>query len=123
MPRQAGNAKDKEIAGRLKARRLLLGMSLETLGSKVGVTFQQIQNYENGKNRISASRLLQLAEALEVPVSYFFGERKNEHEAQSELAKLATVTDTVRLLRAVNRLSRSARTELIKLAESWKDRK
>src|SRR5262249_15982445 len=53
-------------------RRMLLGMSQEALGDKLGLTFQQVQKYEKGVNRIGASRLFQLAKVLGVPVQYFF---------------------------------------------------
>lgn len=63
---------DISVGGRLRQRRTLLGMSQEKLGRAVGLTFQQIQKYERGVNRIGASRLLQLSRALAVPIAYFF---------------------------------------------------
>lgn len=60
------------VGERLKKRRCLMGMSLQNLGKTCGVSFQQVQKYENGSNRISASKLLLMAQALNVPVSYFF---------------------------------------------------
>ena len=66
------DAKDIEIGNRLRARRKLLGLSQGNVAEVVGVTFQQVQKYERGVNRISASRLTQFAEALHVPVSYFY---------------------------------------------------
>ena len=60
------------VGQRLRQRRTLLGVSQERLAESVGLTFQQIQKYEKGTNRISASRLYQLCNVLEVPVSYFF---------------------------------------------------
>lgn len=58
----------------MRLRRKMLGISQEKLGQKLGITFQQIQKYEKGTNRIGASRLKAMSEALEVPVSYFFPE-------------------------------------------------
>ncbi len=55
-------------------RRLLLGMNQETLADALGLTFQQVQKYEGGANRVSASRLSAMAEILGVPISYFFGD-------------------------------------------------
>ena len=58
----------------MRQRRTLLGMSQEKLGTAVGLTFQQIQKYERGSNRIGSSRLYEFAKVLDVPVSYFFDE-------------------------------------------------
>ncbi len=69
---EAPDPVDISVGGRLRQRRTLLGMSQEKLGRAVGLTFQQIQKYERGVNRIGASRLLQLSRALGVPVAYFF---------------------------------------------------
>lgn len=66
------NPVDTQVGARLRARRLLLGISQDELGKAVGVSFQQIQKYEKGTNRIGASRLQKLAHALQVPISYFF---------------------------------------------------
>jgi transcriptional regulator with XRE-family HTH domain len=66
------NPVDTQVGARLRTRRLLLGISQEDLGKAVGVSFQQIQKYEKGTNRIGASRLQKLAHALRVPISYFF---------------------------------------------------
>ena len=63
---------DKHIGYKLKLRRVDSGMSQEALGEKVGLSFQQIQKYEKGANRISASRLFELTRILEVDISYFF---------------------------------------------------
>lgn len=71
---------DIHVGKRLRLRRTLLGYSQEHIGNAIGITFQQIQKYERGVNRIGASRLYQLASILTVPVSYFF----EEYEAQSD---------------------------------------
>ena len=63
---------DKHVGGRVRMRRILVGMSQEKLGEALGLTFQQVQKYEKGSNRISASRLQQIAQALGVPVTFFF---------------------------------------------------
>ena len=64
---------DVEVGARVRQRRLLLGMNQEALASRLGLTFQQVQKYEVGANRVSASRLLEMADILGVPVAYFFG--------------------------------------------------
>ena len=61
-----------ERGGRVRYRRMIIGMSQENLGNAMDLTFQQIQKYEKGTNRIGASRLFQLSKILEVPVGYFF---------------------------------------------------
>jgi transcriptional regulator with XRE-family HTH domain len=66
------NSIDIHVGGRVHLHRKLLGMSQEKLGEGLGITFQQIQKYEKGTNRISASRLQQIAAILSVPVSIFF---------------------------------------------------
>jgi transcriptional regulator with XRE-family HTH domain len=63
---------DLHLAKRLRRRRLMLGLTQQQLAVAIGVRFQQIQKYECGANRLSASRLWQLTQALNVPVSYFF---------------------------------------------------
>ena len=67
-----GNDIDVYLGKRLRRRRRLLGLTQQQLAGTVGVRFQQIQKYECGANRISAARLWQLSEALEVPVGYFY---------------------------------------------------
>ena len=63
---------DKHVGARIRMRRLMLGMSQTTLGDAVSLTFQQIQKYEKGTNRVSASRMQQVARVLDVPMSFFF---------------------------------------------------
>jgi transcriptional regulator with XRE-family HTH domain len=66
------NPTDKHVGSRVRMRRLMLGMSQERLADQLGITFQQVQKYEKGVNRISASRLQQASQMLDVPVSFFF---------------------------------------------------
>ncbi len=66
------NPVDMHVGGRVRLRRMMQGMSQEKLGESLGITFQQIQKYEKGTNRIGASRLQHIAQVLEVPVSFFF---------------------------------------------------
>jgi transcriptional regulator with XRE-family HTH domain len=69
---------DVHVGARLRLRRNLLGLSQEQLGKACGLTFQQIQKYERGTNRMGASRLFQFSKLLEVPVSYFFDDVRGE---------------------------------------------
>jgi transcriptional regulator with XRE-family HTH domain len=68
------NPIDIHVGSRVRLRRTLLGMSQEKLGEAIGLTFQQVQKYERGANRVGASRLYDLSRVLDVPVSYFFEE-------------------------------------------------
>jgi transcriptional regulator with XRE-family HTH domain len=76
-PQQSGkrpNPTDVYVGSRIRMRRKMLGLSQEKLGERLGITFQQIQKYEKGTNRVGASRLQAMSDALEVPVSFFFPE-------------------------------------------------
>ena len=74
---------DVHVGGRVRLRRTLLGMSQEKLGAALSLTFQQIQKYERGSNRIGSSRLYQLSRILDVPVSFFFDDMPSEIGARS----------------------------------------
>ncbi len=77
------NPIDVHVGGRVRLRRTLLGMSQEKLGEALGLTFQQVQKYERGANRIGASRLFDLSRVLDVPVSFFFDDMSGEVEQLS----------------------------------------
>src|SRR5919202_5374651 len=72
MAKKAPNPIDKHVGSRVRMRRMMLGMSQEKLGDALGLTFQQVQKYEKGTNRIGASRLQQISDILRVPVAFFF---------------------------------------------------
>src|SRR5262245_55689064 len=72
MAKKAPNPTDKHVGARVRMRRMMLSMSQEKLGDALGLTFQQVQKYEKGANRIGASRLQQIAQVLQVPVTFFF---------------------------------------------------
>ncbi|GAU82167.1 helix-turn-helix transcriptional regulator [Bosea sp. 2KB_26] len=72
MLKKIPNPIDRHVGSRVRMRRMLAGVSQEKLGEALGLTFQQVQKYEKGANRISASRLQQIAKMLDVPVSFFF---------------------------------------------------
>jgi transcriptional regulator with XRE-family HTH domain len=72
IAKKAPNPTDKHVGSRVRMRRMMLGMSQEKLGDALGLTFQQVQKYEKGTNRIGASRLQQIAHILQVQVSFFF---------------------------------------------------
>ena len=72
MAKKAPNPVDRHVGSRVRMRRMMLAMSQEKLGDALGLTFQQVQKYEKGTNRIGASRLQQISDILQVPVSFFF---------------------------------------------------
>src|SRR2546423_5600222 len=72
MAKKAPNPIDKHVGSRVRMRRMMLSMSQEKLGNALGLTFQQVQKYEKGTNRIGASRLQQISNILQVPVAFFF---------------------------------------------------
>ena len=78
------NPIDIHVGSRVRFRRMLLGMSQEKLGEKLGLTFQQVQKYEKGINRIGASRLYDLAQVLGVPVQFFYEEAPISAEARGD---------------------------------------
>jgi transcriptional regulator with XRE-family HTH domain len=101
---------------RIRLRRVELGMSQDGLGEALGVSFQQVQKYEKGVNRISASRLEQIAGALDVPVTFFFGGTVKEHEVESLL--FADSAFSLRLLRAYNAMDESVARRFVTLMEA-----
>src|SRR5712692_4852615 len=70
--KKAPNSTDKHVGARVRMRRMMLKMSQEKLGDALGLTFQQVQKYEKGTNRIGASRLQHISHILQVPISFFF---------------------------------------------------
>ena len=72
MPKKSPNPIDKHVGSRVRMRRMMVNMSQEKLGDALGLTFQQVQKYEKGTNRIGASRLQQISNILQVPVGFFF---------------------------------------------------
>ncbi|WP_068084747.1 helix-turn-helix domain-containing protein [Polycladidibacter stylochi] len=82
MPsKKAPNPIDIHVGSRVRLRRMMLGMSQEKLGESLGITFQQIQKYEKGTNRIGASRLQHIATILKVPVAFFFEDAPGSPES------------------------------------------
>ena len=72
MPAKPPNPIDVHVGGRVRMRRIEIKMAQQVLGDHIGLTFQQVQKYEKGTNRIGASRLQQIGKTLQVPASYFF---------------------------------------------------
>ena len=72
MPKKQANPIDAQVGNRVRIRRMLIGMSQEKLGDMLGLTFQQVQKYEKGVNRIGAGRLFEIARILGVPIDFFY---------------------------------------------------
>ncbi|MBX3524435.1 MAG: helix-turn-helix transcriptional regulator [Xanthobacteraceae bacterium] len=72
MTKKEPNPIDRHVGSRVRMRRMMISMSQEKLGERLGITFQQVQKYEKGTNRIGASRLHQIANILSVPVAFFY---------------------------------------------------
>ncbi|KOF19908.1 Cro/Cl family transcriptional regulator [Ensifer adhaerens] len=84
------NPIDIHVGSRIRLRRTMLGMSQEKLGESLGITFQQIQKYEKGTNRVGASRLQNISSILNVPVSFFFEDAPGENTGASGLAEASS---------------------------------
>ena len=115
---------DLHLGKRLRRRRRLLGLTQQQVANAVGIRFQQIQKYECGANRISAARLWELSEALEVPVSYFYdglAEARDRAEANPEQQRgdgMMARKETMDLIRAYYQLGERPRRRLLDLAKS-----
>ncbi|AYG68036.1 MULTISPECIES: helix-turn-helix domain-containing protein [unclassified Rhizobium] len=84
------NPIDIHVGSRIRLRRTMLGMSQEKLGESLGITFQQIQKYEKGTNRVGASRLQNISSILNVPVSFFFEDAPGDHSAAGGMAEASS---------------------------------
>lgn len=87
------NPIDVHVGARVRLRRTLLGMSQEKLGEAIGLTFQQVQKYERGANRIGASRLFDLSRVLDIPVSFFFDDMSEDVSLQSPRMMVAGLAE------------------------------
>ena len=108
------------VGERIRVRRLMLKMSQGALGKKLGVTFQQVQKYEKGITRVSASRLQRIADILGVKPSYFFSNQ--EGEGNDAEMKLMATPGAVDLLRAYAVIKPNVRRAVVALAESLAER-
>ncbi len=115
--RSAGKP-DKQLGMRIRLRRVEQKMSQAELGFKLGVSFQQVQKYEKGINRVGASRLVQVAAALEVPVTFFYDDDKKALEVDSLL--FLDSNFSLRLLRAYSNIrSQQVQRSMVSLMESF----
>jgi transcriptional regulator with XRE-family HTH domain len=129
LAKRGHDPRDADIAKRLRTLRLQRGWSQADLGNVLGVSFQQVQKYERGTNRIAAGRLARIAETLEVPVVFFYGDDKaRRSEPSSGFSSIAIEFDflqtdgAMRLARAYSRIDDAGvRLSLLRLAESLAD--
>jgi transcriptional regulator with XRE-family HTH domain len=128
MPKDGAHPTDKHVGSRVRMRRLMLGRSQTQLGEALGVTFQQVQKYEKGKNRISASRLQQISDTFQVPVEFFFEggpQVRGEHHVQNGgpspqyVADYLATSDGLNLTKAFMQIpSASLRRSIVNLFEA-----
>ncbi len=115
---------DIHVGKRIRHRRWMVGMTQQQLAEHVGIKFQQIQKYETGMNRVSASRLWDISEALEVPVSFFFEglERKDGQSEQTGVpADLLSDKEALELVRSYYAIPENQRRRLFELARVLSD--
>ena len=115
-PSPRANAADHHVGGRIRERRVMLGLSQQQLAQMIGVTYQQAHKYERGLNRISAGRLYEIAQVLRVPVSWFFdGLSAADHPAEMsqrqrmclELARNFAAIDNEKHQEALSQMARA----------------
>jgi transcriptional regulator with XRE-family HTH domain len=110
MAKKIPNPIDTHVGSRVRMRRLILGMSQEKLGDAIELTFQQVQKYEKGTNRMGSSRLVQIANVLKVPVTFFFegtpGQSKLDGKAPSPayVSNFLATSDGLALTKAFMRI-------------------
>jgi transcriptional regulator with XRE-family HTH domain len=114
------DARDAEIGRVVRAQREQLRLSQADLAERIGVSFQQVQKYENGSNRISIGRLTRIAEALGVPPTFFFARETKAGVARSNKSReFLAAAGALRLIRAYDRLQNpELRTAFVEFAES-----
>ncbi|RBI83877.1 transcriptional regulator [Rhodosalinus halophilus] len=118
---------DVHVGKRIRQRRWLAGMTQQQLAEQVGIKFQQIQKYETGANRVSASRLWDIADALQVPVSFFFEGLSAREEAEAEAERIAVPgnllndKEALDLVRSYYAIPENQRRRLFELARVLSD--
>src|ERR1700728_3779600 len=127
MIKKVPNPIDKHVGSRVRMRRMMLSMSQEKLGDALHLTFQQVQKYEKGTNRIGASRLQQISHILQVPVSFFFEGAPtpegmtgmNEAPSPAYVADFLSSSDGLALTKAFMRIKHAnVRRRIVDLVES-----
>jgi transcriptional regulator with XRE-family HTH domain len=130
MRKRRAGAEDVEIGRKIRALRLERGLSQSTLADGIGLTFQQVQKYEKGANRVSAGRLQKIADLLNIPVTFFYGDsalaagsRGQRRETPDPTLAFLQTKGAVRLMRAYSEISsRATKYALVVLAESLRNK-
>jgi transcriptional regulator with XRE-family HTH domain len=125
------NLIDKHVGGRLRMRRMMLDMSQEKLADAFGITFQQVQKYEKGTNRISAGRLQHAANLLQVPVQFFFQgapvgsgtQPDGSARSPAYVSEFVSSSDGLRLIKAFTRIESGVRRRIVDLVQDQRRRK
>ncbi|MFN3824427.1 MAG: helix-turn-helix domain-containing protein [Pseudorhodobacter sp.] len=113
---------DAHVGKRIRHRRWMVGMTQQHLADRVGIKFQQIQKYETGMNRVSASRLWEIADALEVSISFFFEGLDNAREAQAAVeGDMLADKEALELVRSYYAIPEAQRRRLFDLARVLSD--
>jgi transcriptional regulator with XRE-family HTH domain len=133
IAKKAPNPIDKHVGSRVRMRRMMLSMSQEKLGDALGLTFQQVQKYEKGTNRIGASRLQHISNILQVPVAFFFEGAPNvqsgtrhvgEAPSPAYVSDFLATSDGLALTKAFTRINDSKlRRRIVDLVEQIADDK
>src|SRR3984957_1652774 len=131
MATKTPNPTDKYVGSRVRMRRMMLGMSQEKLADALGLTFQQIQKYEKGTNRISASRLQAISQILDAPVHFFFdgapqsgtgppgGAEFGEAPSPAYVTDFLTTSDGLALVKAFVRIKDAGlRRSIVRMVEA-----
>lgn len=108
---------DRHIGQRVKEVRLLKGFSQQELGNELGLTFQQIQKYENGKNRISSSKLFCISRVFDIPITFFFEGLDNEDSSESPLILTPQI---IKLIKEYEDLSNEGKKGLLSFLKIMK---
>jgi transcriptional regulator with XRE-family HTH domain len=116
---------DVHVGKRIRHRRWMVGMTQQQLGEAVGIKFQQIQKYETGMNRVSASRLWDIAHAMDVPINFFFEGLEDEgvaaKQAENTLGDLLADKEALELVRSYYAIPENQRRRLFDLARVLSD--
>jgi transcriptional regulator with XRE-family HTH domain len=120
MKQRSAGKPDIEMGKKIRLRRVEQRISQSDLGEKLGVSFQQVQKYEKGVNRVGAARLQQIANALDVPVTFFYDSDNKTREVESLL--FLDSAFSLRLLRAYSRIkSQAVQRQMVTLMEAIAD--
>jgi transcriptional regulator with XRE-family HTH domain len=124
LAKKQPNPVDKHVGSRVRMRRLMLGMSQEKFAASIGLTFQQVQKYEKGTNRMGSNRLQQIADVLQAPVTLFFEGAPGHHKVKgggsspADLFEFLATSDGLALTKAFTQIkNKKVRRSIVDLVE------